>query len=293
MTLSSAVNAALSLVCACLIVSTVLAPVGEATAATSIAPAYADHAPRGPERARGVVIYSHGRSLTGEDSKSPPPAYLKDLAKSGWDVLRFNRPRREDTLLASSADLAGRAAELRSKGYKRVILTGQSFGAFLSIMAAAKTTAVDGVIATSPAAFGSYLDSFDTWRMNASQLFVALAQLHHARILLAFFHGDDYDPGGRAEEAGTVLARNDDFAVIIDQPPGLVGHLAAATSKFAKGYGSCLDKFAEGLGLEGDCDNSQIIRPTSGRPHQVAATPADAAARDDSVKTPPITRAGE
>src|SRR6185369_1978871 len=70
----------------------------------------------GPQIARGVVVYSHGRSLT------------------GWDVLRFNRPADEDTLPASSQDLTARAKALKAQGYRRVILTGQSFGAFLSIM---------------------------------------------------------------------------------------------------------------------------------------------------------------
>src|SRR6185369_170526 len=88
----------------------------------------------GPQIARGVVVYSHGRSLTGEDYESPSPAYLKEMAKAGWDVLRFNRPADEDTLPASSQDLTVRAKALKAQGYRRVILTGQSFGAFLSIM---------------------------------------------------------------------------------------------------------------------------------------------------------------
>jgi hypothetical protein len=224
--------------------------------ATSLTPAFADQSPRGPRTARGVIVYSHGRSLTGEDSLSPAPAYLRYLSKAGWDVLRFNRPSSEDTLPASAADLARRAEALKVKGYKSIILTGQSFGAFLSIMAAGQTTAVDGIVATSPAAFGSYSDSFDTWRLNATRLYSELAKLHRGRVLLAFFHGDDYDPGGRGERAQAILSRNGVSAIVIDQPPDLVGHLAAATPRFASRYGDCLERFAEGTGDYRACSAS-------------------------------------
>lgn len=233
---------------------------GGSRAATSLEPVFQT---RGPERARGVVVYSHGRSLVGEDSESPAPAYLKDMAKAGWDVLRFNRPSSEDTLSASALDLTRRADTLKAQGYRRVILTGQSFGAFLSIMAAERTEAVDGVIATAPAAYGNYADSYDTWRMNATALYKELANLHHARILLAFFHGDEYDPGGRGEQSVNLLTRAGNFGVVIDQPQGLVGHLAAATPQFAKRYASCLARFAEAT-LDDDhtCQDSLVIRPS-------------------------------
>jgi len=52
-----------------------------------------DRALLGPERAAGVVIWNHGRSMNVEDSESPSPPYLRALRDSGWDVLRFNRLR--------------------------------------------------------------------------------------------------------------------------------------------------------------------------------------------------------
>jgi pimeloyl-ACP methyl ester carboxylesterase len=232
---------------------------GAARAATSLEPV---STLQGPKKARGVVVYSHGRSLTGEDSESPPPAYLKNMAKAGWDVLRFNRPSSEDTLPASSSDLTHRADALKAQGYRRVILTGQSFGAFLSIMAAEQTDAVDGVIATAPAAYGNFTDSFDTWRMNATELYRHLANLHGTRILLAFFHGDEYDPGGRGERSIELLSNSDDFAVVIDQPHSLAGHLAAATPQFAKRYASCLEGFAEARLDERACEDGTIISPS-------------------------------
>ncbi len=38
----------------------------------------------GPERAMGVVVWNHGRSINVEDSESPTPPYLRILRDSGW-----------------------------------------------------------------------------------------------------------------------------------------------------------------------------------------------------------------
>jgi pimeloyl-ACP methyl ester carboxylesterase len=233
--------------------------IAAASGSTSLEPAYPDLKPCGPASAKGVVVYSHGRSLVGEDSASPAPEYLRYLAAAGFDVLRFNRPSAEDSLRASSVDLARRVEALKAEGYRRIILSGQSFGAFLSIMAAAETESVAGVIATAPAAFGSRLDSKDTWRMNASELYRRLAQLHHARVLLTFFQDDIYDPGGRSDTAADLLSRSGNYGIVIDRPAGFSGHLAAAGPAFAKRFGPCLEAFAEGSSPA--CGDGRIVQP--------------------------------
>jgi pimeloyl-ACP methyl ester carboxylesterase len=219
-----------------------------AHAATALHTAFAEYQPVGPKAAKGVVIYSHGRSLKSEDMDSPPPAYLAVLAQSGWDALRFDRPTREDSLPASSADLARRVQQLRKKGYKQVVLAGQSFGAFLSVMAAAQTTGVDAVIATSPAAFGSFYDSYDTWQLNATELYKHLDRLNGTRVLLAFFHRDEYDPGGRGPRSEAILAAHHLPHLVIDQPRSLAGHVAGATDIFARRFGACFVQFLDGAG---------------------------------------------
>lgn len=215
-------------------------------AATSLDLAYLQHPNIGPRHARGVVIYSHGRSLVGEDALSPSPAYLEYLARAGWDTMRFNRPSREDSLDVSAADLAQRVDGLRRDGYQQIVLAGQSFGAFLSIMAAARSGNVDAIIGTSPAAFGSRLDSLDTWHLNASQLYAHLARVRSARVLLAFFDEDPYDPGNRGPRSRAVLGARGLDTVIIDRPSDLTGHLAGQTGRFVTRYGSCLLGFIEG-----------------------------------------------
>jgi pimeloyl-ACP methyl ester carboxylesterase len=241
-------------------------PAAAAGAATALVPAYPDLPPRGPQAAAGVVIYSHGRALHSEDSLSPSPLYLRDLAAAGWDAMRFNRPSREDTLTASATDLAARVRALKAEGYAHVVLAGQSFGAFLSIMAAAQGPDVDAVIAMAPAAFGSFYDSYDSWQLNASELYRHLSGLRGTRVLLGFFHGDDYDPGGRAAVADAILAAHDVPHLILDQPRGLVGHLAAATRPFAERYDECLERFLADTALRGavSCESLEAIGATAG-----------------------------
>lgn len=216
-----------------------------AEAARTLDPAYADLGPLGPEKARGIVIYSHGRSLSGEDMESPSPRYLSYLAKSGWDVLRFNRPSREDRLDSSSVDLAGRIRALKRLGYQRIVLAGHSFGAFISLMAAAREPGIEAVLAIAPAAYGNYVDSYDTWQMNATELYRHLGAVHGTRVLLAFFHGDDYDPGGRGDRSRQVLARNGVPGIVIDQPKDLVGHVAGSGDLFMSRYGACIESFID------------------------------------------------
>src|SRR5262249_43606842 len=144
----------------------------------------------GPERAMGVVVWNHGRSITVEDYESPTPPYLRALRDSSWDVLRFNRLRDGDTLTASTRRLVDAVEQLKQAGYRRIVLTGQSFGAFLALMAADASEDVDAVVATAPAAFGSFDEFYDSWRLNATRLYPLLERIKRARIMLFYFHGD-------------------------------------------------------------------------------------------------------
>src|SRR5579862_3108456 len=140
----------------------------------------------GPARARGAVVWNHGRSLDSEDYLAPTPPYLRALRDGGWDVFRFDRLRDSDTLSASSRRLVAIVTELKHRGYRRIVLAGQSFGAFLALMAADEASAVDAVIATAPAAFGDFQEFYDTWRLNAARLYPLLDRLKRARDAVLF-----------------------------------------------------------------------------------------------------------
>ena len=48
-------------------------------------PAGAERAVAGPAVARGVVVWSHGRSVWSEDSEAPSPLYLTTFREAGFD----------------------------------------------------------------------------------------------------------------------------------------------------------------------------------------------------------------
>src|SRR5262249_39746362 len=198
----------------------------------------------GPAKAKGVVVWSHGRSINAEDSQSPSPTYLSVLREDGWDVMRFDRLSRGDTLTESTKRLVEHTAQLKHKGYKQVVLAGQSFGAFLSLMAADASSEVDAVIATAPAAYGSFDDFYDSWPLHATKLYPLIEQVKRARVMLFYFHGDDFDPGGRGDRSRAILASKGVGFSVVDQPAFLSGHWASSSGLFLRRYGSCIRDFA-------------------------------------------------
>ena len=206
----------------------------------------------GPEHAKGVLVWSHGRSTNVEDSESPTPPFLRILRDAGWDVLRFDRPRDGDTLSESTRRLVDHADRLKRKGYRRVVLAGQSFGAFLALMAADASDDVDAVVATAPAAFGSFDEFYDSWRLNAIRLYPLLERIKRARVMLFYFHGDDFDPGGRGERSRAILSEHGLGYTVVDQPAFLVGHWASSTGLFLRRFGDCIRDFVDADALKGE-----------------------------------------
>lgn len=219
-------------------------------ALTAFAPAFAigldpafEGPPLGPQHAKGVVVWSHGRSINSEDSESPSPAYLQALRDDGWEVMRFNRLSRGDTLPESTKRLTNYVSQLKQKGYKRVVLAGQSFGAFLALMSADASNEVDAVIATAPAAYGNFEEFYDSWKLNATRLYPLLEQVKSARVMMFYFHGDDFDPGGRGDKSRSILANKGVPFSVVDQPAFLNGHWASSTGLFLRRYGNCIRDF--------------------------------------------------
>ncbi|HTV87894.1 MAG TPA: alpha/beta hydrolase [Stellaceae bacterium] len=219
--------------------------------ALGLDPAFPREPAIGPAHAKGVVVWSHGRSINGEDYKSPTPVYLQALRDDGWDVLRFDRLAENDTLNRSGQRLAGYADALKREGYRQVVLAGQSFGGFLSLIAADESADVDAVIATAPAAYGDFQDFYDSWRLNATKLYPLLADVKRARVMVFYFHDDDFDPGGRGPQSVKILAQRRLGYAVIDQPAYLTTHFAASSGLFLRRFGDCIRDFADDASLTG------------------------------------------
>ena len=221
-------------------------------AQTWLAPAFPGVAPLGPATAKGAVVWNHGRSVDTEDFEAPTPPYMALLHDDGWDIFRFNRKRADDTLTRSATALARMVGQLKAEGYRQVALTGQSFGGFLALMAADASDQIDAVVVTAPAAYGSFSEYYDSWRSNATQLFPLLQQVRHARVMMFFFHGDDFYPGGRGDREREILSGRHIANIIVDQPPQLTTHWAATTPLFSRRFGGCILGFLDAAAVPSD-----------------------------------------
>src|SRR5579862_3108453 len=74
----------------------------------------------------------------------------------------------------------------------------------------------------------------------------------NGRGMLFFFHGDDFDPGGRGIEARAILARRGLGFAVVDQPAYLTGHWIASSGAFLRRFGDCIRDFVDDDGLHGE-----------------------------------------
>jgi pimeloyl-ACP methyl ester carboxylesterase len=241
-------------------------PIETAAAQVQLVPAQDVASLLGGGRAQGAVIWSHGRSLQKECSLVPTPDYIGAFRAAGWDTFRVNRPSITDTLSESASALTGEVEALKRRGYRRVVLAGQSFGAFISLIAAGRSDAVDAVIGTAPAAYGSSQSNPAGYGLNASRLYDLLGAVPHARVPLFFFEGDIFDPGGRAPIADEILRARGLAHLIVDRPAGLATHWASISTAFAAQFAHCLVSFAAAGAARGalECHGpiAEAQRPT-------------------------------
>lgn len=227
---------------------------------------YEDRAARGPATAQGVVIWLHGTNADRAESRGPAPFAMDALADAGFDVFRLQRPPANDNLTSGTTALIRAIADLRGQGYRRVILAGQSAGAWISLnVMTQRDVNVDGIIAFAPARFGERGRS-QNWERNASWLYMMAREMRPARVLLFLFENDNFDPGGRGPELARIFAERQVSAAIVDRPPGIIGHAAGVTFVFARRYGECLVSFARRDDLTGFACNANEPRTLAGIP---------------------------
>jgi pimeloyl-ACP methyl ester carboxylesterase len=207
--------------------------------------AYPDRPMQGPTAAKGAVIWNHGRGVAPAAKSDMLPFYVDDLRTAGWDVFRLERDWSHDDLTTSSQALREAVGLLRQTGYEHVVLAGQSYGAWISLMvSAAKQSNIDAVIATAPAAFGKYPESW-VYQRNASELYPVLSQVQGTRVMLFLFQNDPYDPGERGQTAEAILGTHRVDHLVVDHPAAMVGHGAANYLAFANRFGPCIVRFVD------------------------------------------------
>ena len=131
-------------------------------------------------------------------------------------------------------------------GYRRVVLAGQSAGAWVSLAALARGAPVDGVISIAAAHHGEVIKMRgNTTRARSEWQNVVGALKRGPRVVLVNFAEDAYDVGGRMDDARSAFAKSGVDAVIIDNPEGFKGHGAASDMAFARKFSGCIESFID------------------------------------------------
>ncbi|WP_270937101.1 hypothetical protein [Falsiroseomonas oryzae] len=203
---------------------------------------------QGPERARGAYLWAHGRSPGGADSRgSQPQPHVRAFNNAGYDVIRFDRDPATDETEAGAAWMRQALAELRRRGYARVVAGGQSRGAWNALQALDTPGLADAVIAIAPAAHGPRGSPAQAWALDDLRRIVASARSTGTRVAVANFAGDEFDPDPdqRAAILGVLTGRSAGF-LLLDRPAGIRGHGGGTDWRFTQRYAPCLLDFAEG-----------------------------------------------
>ncbi|WP_139373854.1 alpha/beta hydrolase [Enhydrobacter aerosaccus] len=207
---------------------------------------------KGPQAAAGLIVWSHGYMEGHDSTASAPQGQVAYFTQQGYDLYRFDRQWIRDWP-GDATDLAMAVQQAKAMGYRRVILAGQSAGAWVSLAAAARGAPVDGVISVSAAHHGQVKDMRDISRARSEWQQIVKAIRPGPRLVVVNFKDDTYDVGGRMDDARTAFAASGVDAVILADPAGFSGHGAANGPAFPQKYGACINSFIETGARQAPC----------------------------------------
>lgn len=202
----------------------------------------------GAGQARGVYVWAHGRAAGGADSRgSQPQPHVRAFNNAGYDVVRLDRDPAADETAFGAAAMRVALAALRRAGYGRIVVGGQSRGAWNALESLSEPGLADAVIAIAPAAHGPTGSPAHAWALDDLRAVVRAARSWQARVAVVTFAADEYDPDppGRAVILAG-LAERTAALLHLDRPAGIAGHGAGADGRFTRRYARCLLDFAEG-----------------------------------------------
>ena len=195
----------------------------------------------GPQAARGVVVWGHGKG-NGNDYRQPAPPVIRAFNNGGFDVVRFGRDPSGDYADWARDWLRQGLTELRRQGY-RFVVSADSLAARTTRCSCLIPGVVDAVIALSPGEL----------RRGVSRGILALAPRG----------GHTLGPGGicpvraRSISGAPTLPDAPNWCAVrcrpavaglllIDRPPGFDGHYGGISAEFGIQFGDCIYRFAIG-----------------------------------------------
>ena len=207
---------------------------------------------RGPQLATGLIVWSHGYMAGKNSTESAPQSWIGRFTRLGYDLYRFDREWIADWA-SDATSLADAVRKARAMGYRRIVLAGQSAGAWVSLAALQRGAPVDGVISIAAAHHGEVIKMRDHTRARSDWQHVIEGLKPGAKVVLVNFADDSYDVGGRIGDARSIFAKSGIDAVIIDSPAGFTGHGAGSTTAFARKFGPCVQSFIENGAKQAPC----------------------------------------
>ena len=199
---------------------------------------------KGPQTAAGLIVWSHGYFLGIDATATAPQGQVAPFTVAGYDLYRFDRQYIRDWPGDASA-LVEAVRQAKSMGYRRVILAGQSAGAWVSMAATMRGAPVDGVISVSAAHHGEVINMTDPSRARSEWQQVVRGIKPGPRLVVVNFVDDSYDVGGRMDDAKAAFAASGVDAVVISNPEGFKGHGAGGNNAFPRKFGTCIYGFIE------------------------------------------------
>lgn len=209
----------------------------------------------GPGTAKGVVIYLPGYGggrFPRKVDYSLIAGHMLALNKRGWDLYRLNFEFYDygpKTLDLVDKVVLKTVRDMRARGYRRVLLSGQSRGAWNLLRLARKDKVADGFFIDVPAAHGRSHSWNGAVNRNADNAIPDFRRLIAAQganpLLFSFFAGDPFYGGDKVGVIRELMpARLGEDVFIIDHPAEVTGHGGAGRRAFIQGFADCLAEFA-------------------------------------------------
>jgi hypothetical protein len=214
-----------------------------------------DLPPKGPAAALGIVIWNHGSNGTIDASRFPPPAFLRVLHASGWDVIHIKRNALHEIGGWSTAGMRHvartieEAERVKAQGYARVILAGQSYGGAITLEAARRIE-VYAIIPTAPGTGVSreLIGNHMAQNAGTDHLYAALADGKFSRAVPILPFADEFAIASpeRGQRSREILAkRNVPFLPLDNLSTILVGHGGSSSGAMTQIYAACLAAFLD------------------------------------------------
>ncbi len=201
----------------------------------------------GPGAAAGVYVWLHGFAGSDRDLAGlQPQGHVRAFNNAGFDVVRFDRRPGVDRPERAAGWLRDELAALRQSGYRRVVVGGQSRGAWTSLQMLDTAGLADVVVAVAPAAHGSGGSANLLAQDDDLRRLVAEAEPGPTRLAFVQFARDPFmgDADMRVRLIDGLRAKLA-AVLVIDRPSGFSGHYGGEMPEFAPEFAECLLHFAQ------------------------------------------------